>query len=156
MELAKIEALLEKYFEAATTIEEEKQLAKYFAQDNVAPHLLEYQPLFTYFTQAKEEQFTKHVPLSTRKKYNLKWISVAAVAVLTFGVYFSINNKPFNLGGNQQQLTQTEAQKHEALLAYQQTKQALMLLSKNLNKGKENMAYLNEFEDAKEKIFTKN
>ena len=33
MELAKIEALLEKYFEAKTTLPEEKILKDYFAQE---------------------------------------------------------------------------------------------------------------------------
>ena len=46
MELANIEKLLEKYLNAETTIAEEKMLKNYFLNDNVAPHLIEYQALF--------------------------------------------------------------------------------------------------------------
>ena len=44
-------------------------------------------PLFNYLSVAKEERFTKQVPLKPRK-YNYKWLSIAAVAVLALGTYF--------------------------------------------------------------------
>ena len=50
MELAKIEILLEKYLEAKTTLAEENVLKKYFSQEDVPVHLLEYKELFNYFT----------------------------------------------------------------------------------------------------------
>ena len=79
MELDKtIEKLLEKYFEATTTVAEEKELREYFAKDQIAAHLEQYRPMFNYFSIAKEEQFTKQVPLNTRKKINYGWISAAA------------------------------------------------------------------------------
>ena len=83
-----IENLLEKYFEATTTVAEEELLRTYFTQESVASHLEQYRPMFSYFSKAKEEQYTKQVPLNTRRKFNYKWISVAAVAVLLLGIYF--------------------------------------------------------------------
>ncbi|NAS30313.1 hypothetical protein GTQ40_04970 [Flavobacteriaceae bacterium R38] len=144
MELANIEKLLEKYFEAKTTILEEKTLQEYFSQEEVAPHLEDYKSLFQYFSIAKEEQFTKHVPLKTKRNY-YKWISVAAVAVLVLGVYFG--NQPSKGGGIDPQ------ERIAAERAYQETKRALAMISQNLNKGKEKMLYLNEFEKTKNKIF---
>ena len=94
MELDKIEKLLEKYFEAATTVAEEETLKTYFSQEGVAAHLEPYTPMFQYFSNAKEERFTKEVPLeslasaTTKRKFNYKWLSVAAVTLLMFGIYF--------------------------------------------------------------------
>ena len=145
MELDKtIEKLLEKYFEASTTVAEEKELRDYFAQDQVAPDLEQYRPMFNYFSIAKEEQFTKQVPLNTRKKINYGWISAAAAVVLAFGIYF---------GPDQYRAYQD---KKEAEFAYQETKKAFNLLAENFEKGREHVAHLNEFSVAKSKVFNEN
>ena len=139
MELDRIEKLLEKYFEATTTVEEEKQLRDYFSKDSVAPHLEQYAPMFTYFSIAKDERFTKQVPLKPRVSYH-KWISIAAVAVIAFGIFF----------GNDYR------EQREAEYAYNETKKALNLLAQNLERGTEKVAYLNEFEQTKQKIYNNN
>lgn len=58
MDSNKIETLLEKYFEGATTLDEEDQLMAYFAQDEakIPVKLRQYRPQFQFFTQAKAEQ----------------------------------------------------------------------------------------------------
>ncbi|MGD1946289.1 MAG: hypothetical protein ACFB0A_08535 [Croceivirga sp.] len=147
MELDKtIEKLLEKYFDASTTGAEEHVLRDYFSQDSVAPHLEQYKPMFNYFSNAKEEQFTKHVPLKTRKS-NYGWISTAAAVfvpiAIGIGIYF---------GPDQYQRYQ---ERKEAEFAYQETKKALNLLAENFGKGKEHVAHLNEFSVAKSKVFNK-
>ena len=139
MELDRIEKLLEKYFEATTTVEEEKQLRDYFSKDSVAPHLEQYAPMFNYFSIAKDERFTKQVPLKPRVSYH-KWISIAAVAVIAFGIFF----------GNDYR------EQKEAEYAYNETKKALNLLAQNLERGTEKVAYLNEFEQTKQKIYNNN
>lgn len=139
MELGNIEKILEKYFEATATVDEERTLREYFATDNVAPHLEQYKPMFNYFSMAREERYTKQVPLKPRVNY-YKWLSVAAAVVLTFGIYF----------GKQYQ------ERKEAEYAYQETKKAFELLAENFGRGTEKMAYLKEFEVAKEKIYNNN
>ncbi|WP_228235717.1 hypothetical protein [Allomuricauda sp. M10] len=139
MELGNIEKILEKYFEATTTVAEEKKLREYFAQESVASHLEQYRPMFNYFSIAKEERYTKQVPLKPRVNY-YKWLSVAAAVVLTFGIYF----------GKQYQ------ERKEAEYAYQETKKAFELLAENFGRGTEKVAYLKEFQEAKEKIYNNN
>ena len=85
MVLNNIEELLQKYNNAETSLKEEAQLKSYFASDAVAPHLEHYKPLFNYFLQSQQEQYTKDVPLNTKKTRLYQWISVAAVAVLMLG-----------------------------------------------------------------------
>jgi len=139
MELDRIEGLLEKYLEASTSIAEEKELRAFFSQESIPARLEQYAPMFQYFSLAKTERFTKQVPLKT-KRINFKWVSVAAVAVLVFGMYF----------GNEYQ------KQKEIDYAYNETKKALSLLADNFNRGTEKVAYLNEFENTKQKIYNNN
>jgi len=132
MELANIEKLLEKYLNAETSIAEEKELKNYFLNSNVAPHLIEYQSLFGYFSASKNERYTKTILLNSQKS-NWKWLSVAASIVLLVSVYAGYQN-------NQQK---------KAEQAYA----ALELLSVNLNKGNVAIAQLQYFENTTNKIF---
>lgn len=131
MVLNNIEKLLEKYDNGETTLQEEQQLKNYFSQETVAPHLEMYKPMFAYFSKSSKEQFTKQVPLKTKSSLYYKWLSVAAVGVLMFGFFYnsSINNTD--------EYTQTEKD-----LAYQQVKESLHFVSKQLNKGTEKVSYL--------------
>ncbi|MEM6720620.1 MAG: hypothetical protein AAF611_14930 [Bacteroidota bacterium] len=139
MELANIEKLIEKYFEATATVQEEQQLQTYFSQEQVAPHLQEYQPMFQYFTNLKAEKSTRNVPLQPRRKNYLKWISVAAVFVLTIGLFVNEWDK------------QQEAE--EAEKAFKDFKMAMSLVSENLNTGASHINYLTQFEETTNKIF---
>ena len=137
MELANIEKLLEKYLEATTSIAEENILRDYFLSDNVAPHLQQYQPLFGYFAASKDEKLTRTIQLKTQKR-NWKWLSIAASVVLLVSVYSGYDNYQDRL---------------EAERVYAETKEALNMLSANLNKGSVAIAQLQHFEDTKNKIF---
>ncbi|WP_178988914.1 hypothetical protein [Winogradskyella schleiferi] len=158
MVLNNIEKLIEKYNNAETTLQEEAQLKAYFLSDKVAPHLEHYKPMFQYFSQSKNEQYTKDVPLKTKNTKLYQWISVAAVAVLMLGLIV-----PTFIGP-------TEEEKQEALLAYNQTIDAfnlisigmnegkqqlnsLILVSDNLNEGMEEAGRLSEFTETTNKIF---
>lgn len=137
MESNRIDQLLVKYLDAETTIQEEALLQDYFQNSNVAPHLEEYRALFGYFAESKTERYTKTIQLNTQQK-NWKWLSVAASVVLLFSVYTGYEN-------NQD--------RKEARVAFENTKNAFQLLSKNMNKGTAAMAYLGEYETTTNKIF---
>ncbi len=143
MELDRIESLVEKYFEAATTVAEEETLRTYFSSGEVAPHLEQYAPMFNYFSKAKEERFTRQVPLSPRKSY-LKWASVAAVAVFMIGFYFyRPAPAPVTLAD---EYTQEEIESAQ---------EAFALLAMNFNKGTEQLNHLEEFQKTTNKFLTK-
>ena len=148
MELDNIDKLLEKYFEASTTVAEEETLKQYFSQEGVAIHLEQYAPMFQYLTKAKEERFTKQLPLTQKvvgiRTNYFKWASVAAVALL-FGIYFGKSYQD-----------QQAIERQQAEYAYQETKKALSLLAENFSRGTEKVAYLNEFEETKQKIYNTN
>lgn len=143
MELDRIEKLVEKYFEATTTVAEEETLRAYFSSGDVAPHLEQYAPMFNFFSGAKEERFTKQVPLKPRRSY-LKWASVAAVAVFMVGLYFySPAPAPVTLAD---EYTQEEIESAQ---------EAFALLAMNFNKGTEQLYHLEEFQKTTNKFLTK-
>jgi len=159
MVLNSIEKLLEKYDNGETSLKEEKQLQAYFAQDEVAPHLESYRVMFQYFNKTKQEHYTKDVPLKPRTYTLYKWISVAAVAVLMLAVFTQFDSKKTIADLNS-----------EELLAYNQTMEALNLVSSKFNqgatslnalnlastqfdRGAEQVNYISEFSNTTSKIF---
>lgn len=130
MESARIEKLLEKYYEAETTLKEENELKDYFSKSDVPAHFAEHKKLFNYFNDSSLETSNRSIKLINRT-IALRWLSVAAMLVFfvsVFGLY-----------------QQNEAEKEEARLAYQETQKALELISKSLNKGTGAIAQLDNF-----------
>lgn len=146
MELASIEKLVAKYENAETTLKEEAILREYFLSENVAPHLTEYQLMFTYFQTSHGETYNKTLEFKTQKKRNYKWLSVAASVVLLFSVYMGIPK------GNQE-INSLSDLPLEQRFHVEQAQKALMLLSGNLNKGNKAFNNLYAYEDSVNKIF---
>ena len=147
MALDRIEKILEKYFEAATSIAEEKELKDYFASSDVAPHLEQYKPIFGYATQAKQEQFTSMIPFKTKKRNIAVWLSVAASVLVLLSVgLFTYNH--YNQSTSEDLGTYDDPE-----VAFRETQKALALISESVNKGIGSMNYLNEYEQSKNKIF---
>lgn len=140
MELNNIKSLLQEYLEGNTTLEQEEKLRKYFQNEEVAEELLCYKKLFAAFDQARNEKSVKEIKLPVKKSKKIKswWYAAAAVLVLAIGI-----------GGMQFSQIQKE---QEALVALKKTREAMLFLSKNLNKGTEHLTIVKEFEIAKDKI----
>ena len=145
MELRAIEKLLEKYFNAETSIAEEKDLKLYFSSQDVAPHLEQYRPLFGYFSQQAEQKFDKTIPLKSKKHY-AGWISVAASVVLLGGLLTFFNNPE----PSQDDLGTYD----DPEVAFRETQKALNMLSKNVNVGVGSVQYVTgEYNKSKDVIF---
>lgn len=144
MELDNIEKLIEKYFEATTTVAEEEALRVYFSRDDIAPQLEQYIPMFQYFSKAKEERYTKQVPLKSKRSI-YKWASIAAAVVLMAGIYF-------NTGTSVAPESLDEVYTAEEIASAQE---AFALLAMNFNKGTEQLYHLEEFEKSTNKFLNK-
>lgn len=144
MELKEIEILLDKYFDAETSIAEENQLKMYFSSPDVAPHLEQYRPMFGYFAQTGKQRFEKTIPLKSEKRY-VGWLSVAASVVIAVGVFTFINKEP------QEDLGTFD----DPEVALKETQKALTMLSVNVNKGVNSINYLEEYENSRKTIFKK-
>ena len=134
MVLNSIDKLIEKYENGETSLKEEQKLRTYFIQEEVAPHLEAYRPLFVYFAQTSEETFDKEVKVpASRMTLVYRWMSVAAVAIIMIAGFAKFVNQPKTL----------DDLSNEELLAYNQTVEAFNLLTENFGKGTDNMAMIN-------------
>lgn len=143
-----MKALIEKYFEGETSLEEEARLREYFSNgEEVADDLREFQPLFQHFYEERELVLSdgfdealfqkmeapqaKIVRMSTWPRQLLRIAAVGAVLVVAMLFFQKSNN-------TQAQTASIDWSKYEIKdekVAYEETVKALKFLSSKLNKG---------------------
>lgn len=144
MELVRIQQLLERYFEGTTNLSEENELRDYFTGTHVDPQLQSYVPIFSGFIVAQEETSSRTVELPSQNKSNrfFNWGIAASFALFfgIFGVWY------FNSS------TGLSQEEQEALMAYNEARETLLLVSENLNKGTSQIQHLQAFGEGASKI----
>ncbi len=143
MELARIEELLEAYFEGNTSLAEEKSLRKYFTSETVAPQFQKYQALFESFKIAQEEVSHRELIIPESNVLNPKvwWYGIAASAVVAIMIAsFMFSGPSFS------------HEEKEALMALNESKKAMLLLSENFNNGAGQLAIIDQFTESKNRI----
>lgn len=148
MESRVIENLLDRYFEAETSGTEEAQLKAYFSSGDVAPHLQQYIPMFCYFDQAKKENPKRdfeYIPVTSKfeagRKKVYSWVAIAASIVILLGIVVQQENQVSEFGTYE-----------DPELAMQKTMEALEMMSLYMNSGTEDLGYIEEFNNTKDKI----
>jgi hypothetical protein len=123
----RIEALLDKYWEAETSLEEEKELRDLLLK---AEGFEQEKALFMAMKnfQAEEPQHLT-LPDTKLRKLNPRWISWAASVVILVGSFWS---------------WRVYEQKQAEKQAYQEVMEALALIQTNLSKGQEQLQPLND------------
>lgn len=143
MELHNIKQLLEKYFDGQTSIQEEKELKNYFSSKNIDSELMQYQDMFGYFS--KEQQTETQIEPTLKQKPNRKWLWMAASVVVLLGIGFTFLKHPVQ--------SEDLGTFDNPEIAFEETQKALQLVAENLNKGKQKIEYIQEYENAKNLIF---
>ena len=79
-----IHDLLQRYFEGATSLDEERDLQRYFAKEDVPASLKAYQPMFSFFAQERAVMPTAHKPKARIITLNRAIITgiAASIAIL--------------------------------------------------------------------------
>ncbi|MEZ4950118.1 MAG: hypothetical protein R2784_12120 [Saprospiraceae bacterium] len=145
MESNKITALLEKYFEGQTSLEEEKQLRDFFSKENVPENLLPLPRTVQLFFEVEREaslskDFDEKILEEIQKsemnlgirRMNFTWFRLAMLAIAIGGL-FLVKNFNTKSQDNTIDWSKYEAQTPEE--AYEETIKALALVSKKLNAG---------------------
>ena len=160
MDSKNLEQLLEKYWNCDTSLEEEKLLRDYFSNNEVPDTLKEAAVLFRYFegerSRAAGQEIEKFVTKEIRKRQGGKIVSMinlyrmariaAGVLVVVVATYFVRQeirkSYPPEVEGT---ITDPE-------LALEETKKALMMISKGFGKARQEATKMNLFNEAEKKI----
>jgi hypothetical protein len=159
MDSNKIDALLQKYWNCETSLEEEQQLRDYFKSGNIPEQQKETAALFRYFELQKKKSlsdvsFDAKVLSKTGKAgkdvfmkvaYNTMRIA-AGVAVLLVAMWFIRNEVRKD---TPQAMVDTY---DDPKLALEETKKALLMISKGFGRAQKETKKINMFNEAKEEI----
>ena len=159
MDSKQIEQLLEKYWNCETSLEEEQQLREYFRGD-VPDTLKETADLFRYFDREKEQKiissnFDKEVKVkierSTPRGKSISMVInyariAAGIMVVVTAAYFV---RQEIRRAYPPEVVDTYS---DPKLALEETKKALMMISKGLNKAQKEAGKIKMFNEAENKI----
>lgn len=171
MDSREIGQLLEKYWNCDTSLEEEQMLRNYFNGPAVPDQLKDAAELFRFFeserkralsenfdhdvmrSMKKTERKTKIVSLAYRKASMVRWVQVARIAagvlVMVAATYYVRNEVLKSKDIDTAQVVDTFSDPKDAL---EETKKALMMISKSFGKAKEGAGKINLFNEAEQKI----
>ena len=159
MDSKRLDELLTRYWEAETSLEEEQELREYFQGNNVSDRHKEAATLFRFFSQNKKKSIADEgfnpIPFQTvqhkdRSKivqmvYNTMRIA-AGVAVLMVAVYFVRNEI------RKTDPVAIEDTFDDPKLAFEETKKALMMISKGFTQAENEARKINMFNEAQEEV----
>lgn len=163
MDSKEIGQLLEKYWNCETSLEDEQILRSYFSGPNVHDQLKDAADLFRFFESERkrslEENFDHDMMRSVKKTERttkvismVRWVQVARIAagvlVMVAAGYF-VRNEIMKSKDQVQALEDTFTDPKDAL---EETKKALMMISRSFGKAKEGAGKINLFNEAEQKI----
>jgi hypothetical protein len=125
----------------------------------VAPHLEFYRSLFTYFVLDKQLSYQRPLPATTSTSNKYRWFASAAVVTIMFSAFMTLTSKnEFIKLSNEEQFAYNETLKAFDLISSHMHKaatplNALNMISNSFEKGQQNVAFLEEFNNSTNKIF---
>lgn len=158
MDSKHIEQLLEKYWSCETSLEEEKELREFFAGNAVPDALKETAALFQFFESERKrtvgQDFDKNVTRQIKKQHSGKLISMvnmvrfariaAGVLVVVAATYF--------IREEVRKSYPDDSEISDPKIALEETKKALMMISKSFGKARKEAGKMNIFNEAEKKI----
>lgn len=164
MDSNKIDALLNKYWNCETSLEEEQQLRDYFKRGDIPEQLKEAASLFRYFELQKKKSlndvsFDSQILAKTRPAgkgvmmkvvYNAMRIA-AGLLVVVMAVWF-IRERVRAVDNDDTASTEVVDTYDDPKIALEETKKALLMISKSFGRAKEETKKINILNDAQEEI----
>ncbi|MEP6734765.1 MAG: hypothetical protein ABJA70_04545 [Chryseolinea sp.] len=161
MDSNRLKELLGRYWNGDSTLEEEQQLRDHFSTSDISDELKETGALFKYFEQSKKRSLTDisfdrtivekiNRPVAPKGRvativFNAMKIA-AGVAVLMVAIWFVRTEVRQN---TPQEVVDTY---DDPKMAFEETKKALLMISKSFGSAEKQARKINMFNEAKEEI----
>jgi len=160
MDSNKLEELLNKYWNCETSLEEEQQLRKYFQEEGIPEQWKETGSLFRYFESQKKKSLKEEATFDDRIVRQIKdhkrntpprflysTMRIAAgIAVLVIAIWF-VRSEVRKTTPKQMVDTYEDPK-----LAFEETKKALLMISRSFGKAEEQAKKINLFNEAQQEI----
>jgi hypothetical protein len=164
MDLNRVEILLERYWNCASTVEEEKELKSLLNSADVPDNLKDSAALFKYFEQQKkatlDEKFdqiivdkinSQHSPIVRKLNRNFQnYMKVAAAVLVILAASFIFRMEFWEGEKPKMLLVEDTFQTPEE--AYAETKKAFMLIAEKMNSGRKQARKIGIMNEAENKI----
>jgi hypothetical protein len=159
MDSEKIDELINKYWNCETTLEEEQQLQAYFSSSSIPEHLKETALLFRYFNEQKHKSLTDvSFERSVMRKINApKKGKVTSLLFNSMRIAAGIIVLIVAVWLVRMEVRETTPQEMEDTyddpkMAFEETKKALMMISKSFGAAEEQAKKINLFNEAQKDI----
>lgn len=172
MDYKRIEILLGKYWDCLTSVEEEKELRDFFNSNEVPPYLKSTAEVFRYYETQRARQplndaFNATVLKTIKSPESQKelpkkgksitlslmnYARVAAVGLIVVTVSYFVRDEYLN--SKVQPVIEDTFE--DPKIAFEETKKALLMISKSLGKGRKQTAKISVFNEAEQKVKNKN
>ncbi len=150
----KIQELLQRYFDGETSLSEEKELQRYFAQKDIPDSLLVYRPMFAFFAEEKSVDIPKR---EQSKKIHLSWWAISGIAaagvalILFFGRPEPLNTYTYLVDGqrvyDESAMIEAAENKLQLMAASMQRAQAGIQTFEKLQEGTSALQQLNKMHE---------
>lgn len=159
MDSEKIDELLKKYWNCETSLEEEQQLQTYFREKDFPEQLKDTAALFQYFDEHKKKAITDiSFDSQLKKKLNppakgkirtwaFNTMRIAAGIVVLMVAIWLVRMEVRK--STPQEMVDTY---NDPTLAFEETKKALMMISKSFGTAEEQAKKINLFNEAQEEV----
>ncbi|HTH57955.1 MAG TPA: hypothetical protein VL728_18030 [Cyclobacteriaceae bacterium] len=158
MDSKHIEELLEKYWNAETTLEQEEELRVFFQGNDIPENMSETATLFRYFENEKSKNLSEKFDADVTKKVQQRqggkivamkdWFRMARVAAGIIVVVAAV----FLIGKQVREKGEMVDTQSDPKLAFEETKKALMMISKNFHKAQKEASMINLLNEAEQTI----
>ena len=159
MDSEKIDELLNKYWNCETSLEEEKQLQAHFLNSSISDHQKETAALFRYFQDQKRKSLTDASfdgailrKIRTPKAGTIRTMVfnsmriAAGIVVLVLAVWL------VRLEIRKSSPQQTVDTYDDPKIAFEETKKALIMISKSFGTAEEQAKKINLFNEARQEV----
>ncbi|MDR2039370.1 MAG: hypothetical protein LBQ60_15720 [Bacteroidales bacterium] len=140
-----IQKLLRQYFDGKTSLEEENQLNRFFAREDVPESLKKYQPLFAFFSEERAIDY----PEQKSRKIKMPWMIITGIAA-SLAILFLVS---FPRPQHNEYIYYVDGERvYDEAAAIESAENKLQLLAESMQKAKNSMAAFEKIQESNQSL----